>query len=229
MIEAETRWVTFIAKHNVAFPASDHANKLFAKMFPDSGIAKKFACGRTKTTAIVKEALSPHFLEKTIRNLSKNHYSLMMDESNDKTNKSSIILIWVFDSDLDIVCTRFLDMPIVNIGTAQNLFEALKCSLEKKGLDFSMVIAFMSDTTNDMKGSRSGVQKLIKDENPSVCDVGCICHLADLTVKSGMKTLPLDIDQLFIDIYWYFYHSSKRIQEFADLWHSFMRQRLRLL
>ena len=124
----------------------------------------------------------------------------MMDESNDKTDKSSIILIRVFDSELGNVCTRFLDMPIVNIGTAKNLFEALKCSLEKKGLDFSMVISYMSDTTNVMKGSRSGVQKLIKDENPSVYEVGCICHLADLTVKAGMKTLPLDIDQLFVDI-----------------------------
>ena len=35
-------------------------------------VAKKFACGRTNTTAIVKEALLPHFLEKTTRNLSKN-------------------------------------------------------------------------------------------------------------------------------------------------------------
>ena len=127
-------------------------------------VAKKFACGRTNTTAIVKEALSPHFLEKTTRNLSKIRYSFMMDESNDKTDKSSIILIRVFVSELGNVCNRFLDMPIVNIGTAKNLFEALKCSLEKKGLDFSMVISFMSDTTNVMKGSRSGVQKLIKDE-----------------------------------------------------------------
>ena len=80
-------------------------------------------------------------------------------------------------------------MPI-DISTAKNLFEALKCSLETKALDFSMVISFMSDTTNVMKCSRSGVQKLIKDENPSVYDIGCVCHLADLTVKAGMKTLP---------------------------------------
>ena len=79
MFEAETRWAAFVAKHNVAFLASDHANKLYPKMFPDSDFAKKFACGRTKTTTIVKEALSPHFLEKTTRNLSKNPYSLMMD------------------------------------------------------------------------------------------------------------------------------------------------------
>ena len=76
-------------------------NMLFAQMIPDSEIARKFACGRTKTTAIVKEALSPYYHA-------------------------------------------------------------------EYNLDFSKAIAFMSDTTNVMKGARSGVQKLIKRENPSL-------------------------------------------------------------
>ncbi len=54
-----------------------------------------------------------------------------------------------------------------------------------------------------MKVVRSGVQKLIKNECPNLLDVGCICHLADLTIKEGMKTLPVDIDQLFIDVFYY--------------------------
>ena len=65
-IKAETLWFLFTAKHNLAFLNSDHANKLFKEMFPDSEIAKKFACGRTKTTAIVKDALAPHFHKKMV-------------------------------------------------------------------------------------------------------------------------------------------------------------------
>ena len=34
-----------------------------------------------------------------------------------------------------------------------------------------------------------------------------------------MEVLPVDIDLLF-DIYYHFYHSSKRKQEFTDLWIS---------
>ncbi len=62
---AESLWTMFIAKH-MAFLSSDHANKLFREMFPDSEIAKKFACGRTKATAIVKEALSPFYHKKAV-------------------------------------------------------------------------------------------------------------------------------------------------------------------
>ena len=111
-------------------------------------------------------------------------------------------------------------MPVVNIGTAQNLFVALKESLSRNGLDFSKCIAFMSDTTNVMKGARSGVQRLIRNECPHVLDVRCIRHLADLTIKAGIGALPVDIDKLFIDVFYYFYHSSKRKQEFCDLWCS---------
>ncbi len=124
------------------------------------------------------------------------------------------------DSAVGDVKTRFLDMPVVNVGNAPNLFRALKDSLEKHGLDFSKAMAFMSDTTNVMKGARSGVQKLIKDEIPTLYDVGCICHLANLTIKAGLQELPIDIDQLFVDIFYYFQHSSKRNQEFVDNWHS---------
>ena len=63
----------------------------------------------------------------------------MMDESNDKTDKSCIILVRVLDSDCGKVCTHFLGMPIVNIGNAQNLFAALKESLTNKFYDRSSI------------------------------------------------------------------------------------------
>ena len=47
MIEAEVLWASFVVEHNLAFNASDHATKLFPKMFPDSEVAKKIACGHT--------------------------------------------------------------------------------------------------------------------------------------------------------------------------------------
>ncbi len=93
-----------------------------------------------------------------LANLEKsNPFSIMMDESNYKTDKSCIILIRLLDFDVGDGRTRFLDMPVVNIGTARNLFDALKLSLSKKDLDYEKCVAFMSDTTNVMKGVRSGV------------------------------------------------------------------------
>ncbi len=48
-------------------------------MFPDSEIARKFACGRTKYTAIVKEALGPHYHAKVVAQM-PHPYSILIDE-----------------------------------------------------------------------------------------------------------------------------------------------------
>ena len=66
----------------------------------------------------------------------------------------------------------------------------------------------MSDTTNVMKGTKSGVEKL---ECPNLYDVGCICHLADLTIKAGMETLPININQLFVDVFYIVARESKNL------------------
>ena len=50
---AEALWANFTAEHNLAFALSDHATKIFGKMFPDSDIAKRFASACTKTMAVV--------------------------------------------------------------------------------------------------------------------------------------------------------------------------------
>jgi hypothetical protein len=71
----------------------------------------------------------------------------------------------------------------------------------------SFAKAFMSDTANVMKGRRSGIQRLIKDEIPHLYDVGCICHLADF--KAGVTSLPVDINQLFIDLFSTFFTAAR--------------------
>ena len=61
VIEAEARWALFVSKRNFAFLNSDHATKLFTKIFKDSEIAKKFTCAHTKCAAIATDALAPFF------------------------------------------------------------------------------------------------------------------------------------------------------------------------
>ena len=110
MIVAETLWSQFVSKHNLSIQTSDHAMKLFPRMFPDSEFAKKFSYGHTKMAAIIKHA---HYLDKTLRDMST-VFSILMDESNNKTDKLCIILVRVLDLNVGDTCTQFLDMPVVN-------------------------------------------------------------------------------------------------------------------
>ena len=57
----EIYFFNFLAEHNLLFLAADHFNKLCKVIFPVSEIAQRLACGRTKSTAMVKYALAPVF------------------------------------------------------------------------------------------------------------------------------------------------------------------------
>ena len=73
----------------------------------------------------------------------KNPFSILIDESNDKVDKSCIILVRYLDHEIGNISTKFLDMPVVNVGSAQNIFSALRESLQQHGLDFSKAVAFI--------------------------------------------------------------------------------------
>ena len=128
------------------------------------------------------------------------------------TNITSRTLFWFVSliRVLEMFVPDSLIYLLSTLAQQKKLFDALKESLSINSLDFSRYLAFMSDTVNVMKGTRSGIQKFIRDECSDVFDVGCISHLADLAIKAGMQTLPVDIDHLFVDIFYYFFHSSKR-------------------
>ncbi len=70
-----------------------------------------------------------------------------------------------------------------------------------------------------MKGIRNGVIAKIRNEQPKIIDVHCICHLVNLCVNSAVKVLPFKVDEVLVDIYYHFHHSVKRIttlKEYAD-------------
>ena len=202
---SETLFSNFVVEHNLPFAVADHFSDLCKKMFPDSKTAENFACKRTKCTQIVKQAIAPYLTDKLIKHCQENPFSILCDESNDRSaSKCFVLLVRIYDKDMQSVVTRFLDMPIVNIGTACNLFDAIdKCfSLHK--IPWENVIGFMSDNCSVMKGRNNSVVSRIRDKQPNLIDIGCICHLANLCCVAGVKELPVPIDEIVVDIFYHF-------------------------
>ena len=86
-IAAEIKFTHFLIEHNCPLSAADHAGKLFRSMFCSSShssfdIIDNYSCGRSKTTAVVKE-LSYQETQKTISFMKTGPFSLAIDGSND--------------------------------------------------------------------------------------------------------------------------------------------------
>ena len=221
VLSAELMMSQSIAMHNLPFQAADHLTDIIPVMFPDSKIASAYACKHTKTKAIICDALDP-YLKKPVVDLCKSvPFNLLCDESNElgDSEKLLTILLRAFEPHTSMVVTRHLDTVGITDFTANGIFLSLKQTLEKYRLSFDNLVSFTSDTCNVMKGARGGVIAKLRQEQPEVIDVYCICHVVNLCVKAAIKVIPVKVDELLVDIFFHFHHSVKRItslKEYAD-------------
>ena len=78
------------------------------------------------------------------------------------------------------------------------------------------LIAFSSDNCSVMKGRHNSVLSRIRNVQPEVLDIGCICHLANLCCVYSVKQLPMPVEELLIDVYFHFNHSTKRKEQYRE-------------
>lgn len=79
-------------------------------------------------------------------------------------------------------------------------------SFRNANIPWTNVIAFNSDNCSVMKGNRSGVIAKIREVQPNVIDVGCVCHMANLAVAAALTQGLFNIDDLLRDIFSHFSH-----------------------
>ncbi|XP_063431636.1 zinc finger BED domain-containing protein 5-like [Mytilus trossulus] len=139
-------------------------------------------------------------------------FTVMIDESNDKgDNKKLNILVRVYNQTLRIVSTQFFGIPTCNIGTSSSIFNCLNQVFIDRDIPWANCIGFSSDNCNVMIGKNNSVLTRIQQMSPSVFNVGCVCHLANLCAQKAIKTLPLPVDDFLVDIYYHFHHSDRDI------------------
>ena len=66
-MKAEILWSIKSMMAHLSFNASANIGDLFKKMFPDSEIASKFACGKTKVNYLLCFGIAPFFKEKLLQ------------------------------------------------------------------------------------------------------------------------------------------------------------------
>ena len=217
-MKAEIYFAKFVAEHNLPFLVADHFSHLAKVMFPDSKIAEAYSCARTKTTAIITHALAPTLREEVVSTCCSSPLTILCDGGNDRVDKKYFaVLVRYWDDNVNHVATRFLAMPICNIATAEKMFEALNKVMEENEIPWENVVGYASDTANVMVGAHNSVLSRIRDKQPLVFSLGCLCHLANLCSAAALKSLPVSIDNLLIDVFYHFKYSAKRWEQFSEI------------
>ena len=80
---AKVKVTNFLMQDNLPIATADHLGPLFKQIFPDSSIASLYSCGRTKTAAILNEAMAPQCHKYIVDHCKAHPYSVGTDGSND--------------------------------------------------------------------------------------------------------------------------------------------------
>ena len=105
----------------------------------------------------------------------------------------------------------------VESGTVENSYNAVKSLLRDKNIPIDNIIGFGSDNCSSMMGTKSGFQKLLKDDVPPAFIMGCPCHSFALCASYACKVLPSYLEVLLKNITSYSSRSGKRPRDFFDI------------
>ena len=105
-----------------SFRASIDIGNLFESMFPDSDIAKKFACSKTKMNYLICFGLAPYFREKSLQKIKKSEcVAISFDESLNKefqTEQMDIIVRYFYE---DKVVSQYFGSQFMGHTAATDL------------------------------------------------------------------------------------------------------------
>lgn len=115
----------FIAEHNLPYTTMEHLPKLIQKVCPDSKVALKIKCGRTKTESIVTNVIGSVSSSSIIELMKKNKFAIIIDESTDRsTIKHMAVIARIVDGNL-LVRDEFVTLIEVEKATADGLYNLI--------------------------------------------------------------------------------------------------------
>ena len=52
-----------------------------------------------------------------------------------------------------------------------------------------------------MVGKKNSVLSRIREVQPQVFDLGCVCHLANIVCQAGVRKIPLPVEDLLVETF----------------------------
>jgi len=218
--------VELISDLNLSMNSATTLTQAFKVMFPDSEIAQRFQCGRTKATAIVKDLAAKH-QTLLLERMKKYPFSLATDGSNDSNSKLYPIVVRTVDPDTLLVNAEVVSLPVLEeSATGENIFNLLDKLLTDSGISWENCVSFGCDNASVMTGVHKGVFAFIKKKNPNCVLAGCTLHLVHLAAEKAAHLLPYQPADLLLDIFHYMKKSSVR-QRNLNKWQEYFSQEQR--
>nr|XP_042908049.1 glutamine synthetase cytosolic isozyme-like [Parasteatoda tepidariorum] len=150
-------------------------------------------------------------VDSMIKLMQHNSFSTACDGSNDVDHKLYPVVISYFNPDEGLIQSNLLSVSnLSGDGTGQNISSLILDEFKKFDIPFGNCVSFMSDNAAVMQGKRNGVIAHLKQQHDSLISARCACHLINLAAEKAAAILPINVDEILVDIYYYINKSAKR-------------------
>lgn len=183
IINSEVALIYHNVKHGLSYNSLDCLEKNISKFIPDSQIAAKLTCGRTKASAITRNVLGPYSQEKVISELKECYYfSVVSDASNVGNLKTFPYAVQYFNCNKGI-CRKLLDFYEEAEETSLDIYNCLKKITTDSNLSMDQISAYSADNASVNYGAHNSVFQKLKEENNHIFKANCYCHVVNNCVK----------------------------------------------
>ena len=159
---------------------------------------------RTAATYKLKDGLSIYVHKSVVEKMKLYPFSINIDECTSNNNhKVFSILVSFFDEEEGVCKVEHYESISLIVVNSLTLFDTICKLFLKDEIPFGNLVSDLSDSTNYMRGKKSGLEKRLRDKAPHLLDIdGDVCHHIHNTVKEFCKPFENFVEKFIDDLHW---------------------------
>lgn len=213
--EVEVKIVAFLAENNLPFSLVNNFVPFIRSVAPESKILKDIHMKRVKAAQICNAVIGANHEKEVAKDLQVSNFSLIIDETTDISSKKCLAVVARYYKN-GVISDVFFSLIELESGTSESVFKSVMDLLNKYKIPVKNLTGIGADNCNVMMGNVAGFKALLQKVNNSAKVIGCTCHSLNLCSSYACNKLPKSMEQFSRDIYNYFAHSSKKLQELKE-------------
>ncbi|GFO10721.1 peptidase m20 domain-containing protein 2 [Plakobranchus ocellatus] len=214
---SEIWWCLRTAMNNHFTSSNADIDFYLKQMFPDVPIIQKFSCGYTKSSYMMSFGIAPYLRNVLVEQMRDEPFSLMFDESLNKSLTQKQLDIHVRFWCGDVVESRYFDSKMLGHSTSDDLLEALNTCRES--IDFRHLVHLSMDGPNVNWATFNKLQAQLKaDYDNSLFNVGsCGIHQLHNALRKGMDATGWDLPHVLTSADFLFKDMPARREDFTSV------------
>ena len=174
---------------------------------------------RTAASYKLKHGLSVHIRKKVVDCMKKYPFSINIDEcTSNISQKVFSILVSYFDIEIgESVVQHYESISLIEVN-AKSLLERICNYFIRDDIPCQNLVSDLSDSTNYMRGKRTGLEKLLRSKAPQLLDIdGDVCYHTHNTVKQVCKPFECFVEKWINDIHWGTKYSTNILDSLKEI------------